>query len=1027
MERCININTQILVSMQIFTDFLPKKFRYTCFFWLPCSGIFIDQYSKLVACGTQEGAIVIIGKNKNINLSDSANNSSTNSDFEFVSLLSGHTTAITDIRILNRTNSFLSVSKDSKICGWSFLDFSCEFQFNLNLNYGDYFFSICTTKYDNIWLIRYGDSVSLIDLSNGKIVKQLFYPGIKSFQVIYSPTKAPQTTAICIGSIQTTFYAVDDNFDFTLIKTVLNSERFEKNEIIKVCQLGIIRINGNKFKIYKANPKLKIIFQGTFPELPSDDFIKSVYFDQNHTLFAAGSFMGRFYVINIKENLKNRFNPKSIHYFYPFSDKIQKPISLLSSFAVNDQSEIIFSSNPKLIYYLGGQKSEEKVQFTQINEIDDNADHESDISYINNTQSTFFLRSHVGTLSFISFSTQKPFRTIEFPKKITALFEREIESGTEIVIGFEDGEICFYSNHSKFLTALTDSVQCFFSTNKRSELVAIGRDGSACLFFQNGDFLRFETLLLPIIRAYYDSLLELYLFGYDNGSFLVFSSKSSLPIQISMNLTSNSILKWPEKVEETVFTDEKMFASLCTRFQTKTVIYRIFDVPSLSRFVRENYFQYQNDLINDKELRGMMKNLTDLCNFLFDLFENKEMTNNAFNLVFVGSNQQPTFFYSSFKFHGQMICELSPFLGTSQFISYHLLSELTNQDGRLSNDSHFLSQIHFLPSLLQFLYFPDEDVQRIVCNWCITLSSYVSFQTCQEYLIPFTILDNIDDVEEYDKFLMSILIIRYPNTLPSSFINDLYEFLDELTVTSSESAVLALSILIDGISLWQNKTEKKALLYVSIIESILRQKRSFFLCNKFYNVACSDMSSFLYAFHILISTSISDLSFVQSILNLYTNVAFKNPKLCGAIVSDMFEMECSKFPQLSDIIDNSIESHSKIFQFVEKVDEFVLIGMPDGEVHAFLKGRLLFKEKIFDESDDVSYVNIGPDKKCAVAVSIILKKAKLFDLSEIKRSMFRSKKSRILKEFEIPNITHNCTFHTEWINSQNCVVSVHNE
>ena len=108
MKRCININTQIVVSMQLSTDHLPKEFNYTCFFWLPNCGIF-NEYTKLVACGTQEGAIVIIGKKENITNSDVTNASST--EYNFVSLLAGHETAITDICFLSKTDTFLSVSK----------------------------------------------------------------------------------------------------------------------------------------------------------------------------------------------------------------------------------------------------------------------------------------------------------------------------------------------------------------------------------------------------------------------------------------------------------------------------------------------------------------------------------------------------------------------------------------------------------------------------------------------------------------------------------------------------------------------------------------------------------------------------------------------------------------------------------------------------------------------------------------------------------------------------------------------------
>lgn len=995
MKRCINIDTQIIVSMQLSTDHLPKKFNYTCFFWLPNCGIF-TEYSKLVACGTQEGAIVIIGKKK--------------TNFEFVSLLIGHESEITDICIFNKSGLFLSISKDSKICGWSLLDFSCEFQIKLNLNFGFYTFSLYPTELKYIWITRFGESIFLVDTEEGEVVHQFQYPGIQSFEALCSHPNLNNSPVygVCVGSIQTTIFLIENKSNFIEQKTIFNNEKIiEPHQIIKAFQYGIIKISKNQIDIIKANPKLKIRYHGTFSELPDDDFIKSVYFNNSHTLITACSYFGRFFILN----LKNGFKSISIKYIYPFSN----PLFIGSSYAINNQQEIIFFHSKSLLI-INDQKQIEKVVFDKSIE---------KVTHMNSDQNSYFLTSQGSLLSFVSIETQKPFRTIQFHRTITSIFERKIgpSNQAQIVIGFDNGSVCFYSNYAKFITILTAPVQCFISSQTKTDLIAIGTDGSACLFREDFSYLSFDTPLVPIKFIHYIPNVDLYSFGFDDGSFLIYSTIRPEPIEIVMKLPDKAKLIWPKLIEKGCKND--FCSSFCVNFGMKSVAYEIFNIPSLCKIVRENFFQFERNLMEDESAKKKVKHMIGCCHCIYNLLKGKEMNSNGSNLTFIGSNDQPTFFYDSFHFNGEMICDISPFLGSSFFISSTLISDAINSDEVLVQmDAQFFSKISFLPSLIQFIYYPDEVVKRTVCRLCILLSNYVSLQTCQYYFIRFTLLENLENVEEYDKFLMSLLIFRFPNTLPSSFINELYEFLDELTVNISEQAVLAISILIDGISFWGNKTKKKEEIYITIIESMLRQKRSIFLCNKFYNVACSDMDSLIKSFPILISTYIEDDEMIENIFNLYTNIAFKNQKLCGSLISDLFALQCTKFPQLFEIVSAKIEGLSKIFQFVKVVDKFFLIGLSDSIVHAYNEGKLIFNEQVFTENTDISFVHIGPQKKFGVAVSAKLKKATTFCLIKTNKRLFRTNSKISNKEFAVHDITNVNYFHAYWIDDENCEITV---
>ena len=643
MKRCINIDTQIVVSTQLSTDHLPKEFNYTCFFWLPNYGIF-KEYSMLVACGTQEGSIVIIGKKDNIIDDDKQNIS--NSEFVYVSLLPGHEAAITDICVLNKLNLFLSISKDSKVCGWSCQDCTCEFQINLNLNYGTYFFSLYPIKVKYIWITRYGESIFLMDISKGVIIKQFPYPGIQSFELIcpHPNLKNSPVYGVCVGSIQTTIYLIENKCDFIEQKTIINEKSFEYNKIVEICQFGIIKIAKNQFEIIDPISKFETLYHGNFSELPDDDFIKSISFNHSRTLFAAASFFGRFFIVN----LKNGLNSISIEYISPFS----KPTFASSKFSINDQQEVIFSSNSKTIYFINDQKRIEKVKFRDTSEKVNNKI--LDVYHMNGIDDPTFFTSHDNILSLNSTFSHKPFRTIQFQRRITAIFERKTADTNEreIVVGFDNGIVCFYSTRQKYVTVLTAAVECFISLISKIGLIAIGRDGSACLIKEDYSYFCFETPLIPITNVHYIPYVDLYSFGFDNGSFLIYSTNGPTPIEISMKLPDKAKKIWPKFVESG-YSNE--FSS---SFITKNVAYEVVDVPNLYDVVRSNFFQFQRDRISDSKKQKKVNYLIDLCISLFDLMENEPTDRNGSNLALIGANDQPTFFYESFRFDGEKICDL---------------------------------------------------------------------------------------------------------------------------------------------------------------------------------------------------------------------------------------------------------------------------------------------------------------------------------------------------------------------------------
>ncbi|OHT00124.1 hypothetical protein TRFO_08121 [Tritrichomonas foetus] len=346
---------------------------------------------------------------------------------------------------------------------------------------------------------------------------------------------------------------------------------------------------------------------------------------------------------------------------------------------------------------------------------------------------------------------------------------------------------------------------------------------------------------------------------------------------------------------------------------------------------------------------------------------------------------------------------------------------------------------NFIPILLQFLYIPDLNVQKIACKSCAELSSYISYQLCQEFVSSFLSFidtdsgyDSISELEEYEKFLLSILIPKFNNVLPFSYATELYHFLDEKTVESSEIATLAIYILIDGISAWSKHMdthEEKVRFYANIIDATLRQSRSLFLDTRFAAVACSNISAFISAFPLLIANAANDLnnpSKTMKIVNVYTNVTLRNPSICGGYTSDLLAKTCIDYPQYSDEMIKTLELHATLFHFIKVLNDFIAIGLQSGEIKVYQSRKILFSEQIFREGSKIDFIEIGPDRKYGVAISQQDKCAKVFYLIEPVKKLFR-KKSRLLSTLEIPVLKEDESYSVKWIDEQNCSVTTVNK
>ncbi|OHT00123.1 hypothetical protein TRFO_08120 [Tritrichomonas foetus] len=641
MKRCFDSNTQIVVSILQSTNCLPTDFNFLCFCWIPPCGIF-NNYTRIVACGTNEGSILILGEDKH------------DTGLKYLAVMPGHSTPITDIIISVDNFVFLSVSKDSTVCGWSCLDCSCIFKHKLQLNYGDYYFSLCKTMINYIWLYNYGESLYLIDLKNGEIIKHKHFPGIRSFSVISPNTGlTKEDIAVCIGILRITIYKITDDFEF--IEVLSKDTDLMKHECTKVCDLGIIKIRNRHWKILEPTKDFKVLYKGTFSDLPADDYINTIEFDHNLTFFAAGSFQSRFFIVNLKKAFPN--TPKTIenstyHYlhacdpkFYSNNDRNSiKNESFLfpffGRFAVNSQHEIIYSSNynkSSTIIYL----SENSIHTLNNNEnpSKNKSKHRNQnklkVCHSTDPQSSIVIYSKDKSIFVYSWAYQHISKTFCFDKKITAISERKINNNSlsQIIVGFQDGSIGFqlYDGDSPpvFKIALTSAIHSFIIppiSGSGQYLIVLGYDGSACVFLDDDILTSFSTpskLNHPISKVCYTPKM-LITFGFIDGSFLTYSFDKPYPLLLSLSPPEQSHLIWPPRDLPQVICP---ITTSIVQFQKSSIFYEIFNVPELYNKVRN-----MTVLSSEKpqNIRNAQKKIysqyNKSCNFIFDLMEPSKET-----------------------------------------------------------------------------------------------------------------------------------------------------------------------------------------------------------------------------------------------------------------------------------------------------------------------------------------------------------------------------------------------------------------
>lgn len=979
MEAPIESEMPLMLAVQPSIVYPPSKFLFTCFRWLDSVGLFRTEkfkFLRLIAAGTHEGAIMLLGDKDN--------------KLHKISLMCGHSSPITDISTTLISDSFVSISSDGTLCGWNILDSSCQFRYTNSCCYGQNNISLCPQSRTLIWVWSLGICATLIDITNGSLIQTILFPGLSSF-VEMSPHSSyliKEETIILVGIDQ---IVCQKRLYEEYEKSSEVHLTFNKDEQFFALQKGLLKSNKNKWEILKPD-SFQVVLKGEFEDMDEFDRILNIIWAHSN-FFIAGTCSGLFYIVNLKRTSINVLCPYSISSIMRICSPNK---TMLQSFDISNKYDIIFSSNLQDIVCLGHESVlvlEESQEEHLANLVAD----QQNLIVATDDSTKIYVMEWENELSDLELTTTTD-------KKITALFSRYYGvHKLQIIVGFEDGTLQFYSHEFDVkVTALSCPIVAIVQPNLklagRPSLIAIGSDGSFCFLKWISVHMTFETCNFQIISLYFVPEINLFITLTENGQFFVYSLDHSSPIGVVDRPSDNAQKLWSYGLTTTFYSPSSIVVLEMPR---STLFYRVFDISQMVQ------------LTDNENAKEAAKNL---CRIM-------TQENSSTSFVLLGKKQIPTFFYPDYRISGSNIFDTSPFVGAIHCISYHLLAQylgisITEALNVTLSDKYS----DFLPIFLQLIFADNQKIQQISAIICMKMLNLVPLIKSQELVSSYIHLEDITETSLSVKLLMSYVVSTYHNSIPTEFLPPLFDFLVKLSKNSSYPSILALSILSNGFVVWSQCVDKEKL-YKKIVKGIVIQEDLELLHSIFFQIAYAEMQECLNSFKYLIENYSKKIEMklepsyqLEPVLKLFTEMAQKNIKICGSYITlTLNEVSCN-VPQIAKQLETIVCSHADMFPSV-KYDEFCLIGTPNGFIHLYKNRKLIFSEEILGF---MTAVSIGPTKKYGAAYSKDDQKLKVFVFYLSSFLGIGRAKSHVIHEEVLTSTPFNYDF--EWTDEKTCIL-----
>lgn len=981
------------------SDKLPTDFRFTSYLVLKPKGMFadfLDDDKFIIACGTFEGAILIIGKKSSTN--------NKNKIFKKISLLCGHESSVCSMIQTLQENYFLSISTDGMICCWSLFDFSCIFKTNVFHVQGDYKFILSWVYQYKVWIISTGLFFCLFDLRLQAILKKVQIPGILSFSVL-SPTKLSYINKF-IAVAQTIDKMSIFNIDLKSLSFHLsNAIIFPKGKLSLnyfLSEYGTIRIDkiSNKWNIINVLT-FKSLLEYQF-DLDEDDKISDIEWKSQETIVFS-TFKGLFFIVHISINENKKTTPTEYFYLVKSVQSVNTNLYcnkfIFNDFIfTNDELKIVFCPDSKSILLLTPKKDNPNEYVKSIFKANQR---KRNISFpVNSFHPEFLTLKSSKEVVLLNGSTGVEVDSFKFDKEVTSIyFGSDTKSSHMIVVaGHKNGSVSFFDKTTRRIAnieALPDEIIAFthlpIKKNNHNVFLAISYN-SACLIQQAKVDTFFLLNQYQIISVLFFN--EHIIFKHINGLIEAFSMHSNVPIFLQ-EVPKKAKCLW------SYFNKDSMIKKKCSDISDSMNIFLSINPKkdkSLGSLILKN-IGYNSFCYHFYNISNMIKNNTSpevaeileyvkiICNLKFN-------QNCSYVLIGSDSNSQ-TFFYPGFSAFSENIINASDQITASHFlinVMFKIVFKFTIDNSiELKKD-----YVRCLPLFINFLILTEDQViKKFLSSVCIDLSSDMTFVKCQN-LAELLTVDNDRVIEKTMSNYLSLSFVaaKHPECIKHDLMHSLLHFLLNLSESESIESELALFLLIDGKSkAWlkifgeydqlSSENEKKAF-YHKIIVSICKNRKMNFLLTKFCIDVYNDIQAYCDTLVDILNMN-EETCDVKKILSMYARVVTQNATRPINEEHQNFDamdiiVTMANFwnnSKIGEVIDGIFSNFSMFHNFSLK-NSVMAVGKNDGEVCIFSKGKKGVSDKPF--LSKVNFVSISPNGGFCVAVSDTQKKFALYQI-----------------------------------------------
>lgn len=992
---------------------IPTDLQYTSFLILRPKGMFADflkEEEYVIACGTFEGAILIVGENP----TDKDNN---NPSLQRISLLCGHEHPICSmIQTLQDTN-FLSISTDGTLCCWSLFDFTCIFKKKVFYEKGDYKFILSWSFQNKVWILSTGLFFCLFDLRLKSVIKKVKMSGILSLCVL-SPNKLnyiKDFIAVVLSIDKITVFKIQiSNFlFFPLYESTFSKIQPELHFFLN--EYGIVRVN-------KSTNKWSIINSGTFKEvligqleLQENDQVSDVEWKSLETIVFS-TFKGDFFIYQIHlDEFKNSKNKIKFKYVIKSTQKVHtnffcNKFIFNETLNISEKVCIAFSPDSRKIVLL---RQDDRSENGYLKLILKPIQKKKKLSFpIESHHPIILLTKNDKTVILTNSQTGREIDRFTFGQKVTSIyFGNDKKSGEMIVIaGHSNGSLTYFKQTSRrtvVINALCDEIigilHLPIKKDKHNVILVVSHN-SACLIQKEKVVSIFPVDQYRLISIY---LIETYLlFEHINGLIETFSlNATNDPLFMSV-IPKKARCIWKFFNNNSTVQSYSNYSSSASLLSADDSAGLPIDPISssiiLKRIGRSSFCYHFYDIslmisnFNADQITVMLEYVKLICNLKL---------NDNCSYVLIGSNNtSQTFFYHGYSAHGSNIIKASDQITASHFLINIMMKivfkiQLDNAPN-LGKD-----YVRCLPLFVKYLTLTENKmIQKFLLSVCFDLSSYMTFIQCQNLNERLTI-DNEKFIDESTTTFLSLSFVatKHPECVKPDLIVQLLHFLLKLSEEESIEAEMALFLLIDGKSnVWLNyfiesSQNKASQFYIKIITSFCKCSKTTFLSNKLCNDVYSDMKNYS---DTLIEIANNDVTCdMKKVVNMFWLVV--TTKSSGSLDSQNESDPLDIWVALANFWSNSktadyvdtIMCQDSNFRNVMHQNNVTVIGKNNGELFAFSKGKKWASDRPFEGK--ISFVSVSPSAGFCVAICESEKKSCLY---QIKINSFIKKLSLILVE-----------------------------